>query len=121
IKGYLTEEIVTLLDITIEPSKEEKEPNNQGEDDNQQTEKPKQNDGKKFVALTFDDGPSSEVTPRVLNTLKEYNAKATFFMIGTQTEYYPHLIQEVAAAGHEVANHSQTHPDLTKLSEQELL
>lgn len=69
----------------------------------------------KYVALTFDDGPSAEVTPRVLSILKEYNAKATFFMIGTQVDYYPHVAKQVADAGHEIANHTEQHQDLSKL------
>ncbi|SHE33811.1 polysaccharide deacetylase family sporulation protein PdaB [Atopostipes suicloacalis DSM 15692] len=67
----------------------------------------------KYVALTFDDGPHSSVTPRILNILSEHNAKATFFMLGNQVEYYPKLVQRVAQEGHEIGNHSQTHIDLT--------
>ena len=69
----------------------------------------------KYIALTFDDGPHKTVTDRVLNTLKEYDAKATFFMLGNQVDYYPSLVQRVAEEGHEIGNHSNTHPDLTKV------
>lgn len=69
----------------------------------------------KYVALTFDDGPSAEVTPRILKTLKEHNAKATFFMLGNQVDFYPELARKVAEEGHEIGNHSKSHPNLSKL------
>ncbi|MBS4200578.1 polysaccharide deacetylase family protein [Bacillus sp. FJAT-49732] len=71
---------------------------------------------RKYIALTFDDGPSPKVTPRVLEVLKQYDAKATFFMLGNQVESYPTVAEQVAKAGHEIASHSNSHPDLTKLS-----
>lgn len=67
----------------------------------------------KYVALTFDDGPHPKVTPKVLKTLKEYDVKATFFMLGVQVEYYPDMAKKVAEAGHEIGNHSFGHPNLT--------
>lgn len=69
----------------------------------------------KYVALTFDDGPSGQVTPRVLEILKQYDAKATFFMLGSQVDYYPEVAKQVADAGHEIGNHTEAHRDLTKL------
>ncbi|GIN21491.1 polysaccharide deacetylase family protein [Siminovitchia fordii] len=69
----------------------------------------------KYVALTFDDGPSPDVTPRILKALKEHNAKATFFMLGNQVDYYPELARKVAEEGHEIGNHSKSHPNLSKL------
>lgn len=69
----------------------------------------------KYIALTFDDGPSAEVTPRVLDILKQYNAKATFFMLGSQVDYHPKIAKLVAEAGHEIGNHTEQHQDLTKL------
>lgn len=74
----------------------------------------------KYIALTFDDGPSPKVTPRILDTLAKYNAKATFFMLGSQAEYYPNLVKKVAKEGHELANHSKGHPDLTKLNAKQI-
>lgn len=76
--------------------------------------KPLDPDGK-YVALTFDDGPHKTNTERVLNSLKEFDVKATFFMLGNQVDYYPSLVQRVAEEGHEIGNHSNTHPDLTKV------
>lgn len=69
----------------------------------------------KYVALTFDDGPSVDVTPRILDTLKQYDAKATFFMIGRQLDDHPEIAKSVADAGHEIGNHTERHQDLTKL------
>lgn len=76
--------------------------------------KPLDPDGK-YVALTFDDGPHKTNTERVLNSLKEFDVKATFFMLGNQVDYYPSLVQRVAKEGHEIGNHSNTHPDLSKV------
>ncbi|WP_422659261.1 polysaccharide deacetylase family protein [Paenibacillus sp. EC2-1] len=70
----------------------------------------------KYVALTFDDGPHPKVTPRVLKTLEKYNAKATFFMLGVQVEYYPKIAKKVSEAGHEIASHSESHPNLANMS-----
>lgn len=72
--------------------------------------------GGKYIALTFDDGPHIDVTPRVLKTLEEYQAKATFYMLGNQVNYYPSLVEEVLEAGHEIGNHSKSHKDLTHLA-----
>ena len=79
---------------------------------------PKQNTdpNQKRIALTFDDGPHPEVTKQILALLNKYNAKATFFMLGSRVQYYPGLAREVRDAGHEIGNHTWTHPVLTKLS-----
>lgn len=63
-----------------------------------------------LAALTFDDGPHPEYTPRLLNILDGHGARATFFMIGRQAQMYPELIRRVAKAGHAIANHTQDHP-----------
>ena len=68
------------------------------------------------IAVTFDDGPTPGVTDVVLAELDRSRLRATFFMIGKKVRLYPSLAQEVVAAGHEVANHTYTHPMLTKLS-----
>ena len=79
---------------------------------------PKQheNSTKKRIALTFDDGPHPEVTKQILALLNKYDAKATFFMLGSRVQYYPGLVREVRDAGHEIGNHTWTHPVLTKMS-----
>ena len=61
------------------------------------------------IWLTFDDGPSPEVTPFILKTLKEEKIKATFFLIGQQIEKYPDLFDKIITNGHVVANHSYSH------------
>lgn len=70
----------------------------------------------KYIALTFDDGPEIESTTRILETLKAYDAKATFFMLGKNAQKYPELAKQVADQGHEVANHSITHADLNAVN-----
>ncbi len=70
--------------------------------------------GSKQVALTFDDGPDPKVTIQILETLNKYDAKATFFMLGSRVEYYPEIAKKVQEAGHELGNHTWNHPDLTK-------
>jgi len=62
------------------------------------------------VWITIDDGPSPEHTLKILNLLEQFNARATFFVIGTRAEEYPHLITEILSRGHEIANHTFTHP-----------
>ncbi|WP_255428629.1 polysaccharide deacetylase family protein [Sporosarcina sp. resist] len=71
-------------------------------------------DGIKQIALTFDDGPDPKVTIQILETLNKYDAKATFFMLGSRVEYYPEIAKKVQEAGHELGNHTWNHPDLTK-------
>jgi peptidoglycan-N-acetylglucosamine deacetylase len=70
----------------------------------------------KVLYLTFDDGPSREWTPKVLEILNRYDAKATFFQLGRAQRAYPALVRRISAAGHTIANHSTTHRDLTMLS-----
>ncbi len=61
------------------------------------------------VYLTFDDGPIPEVTPWVLDELKKYNAKATFFCIGGNVEKHPEIFRRILAEGHSVGNHTFNH------------
>src|SRR5260370_34890522 len=61
------------------------------------------------VALTFDDGPSED-TERILEVLRAYDLKATFFMLGRQVELFPETARRVVADGHEIGNHSYSHP-----------
>lgn len=65
---------------------------------------------KNLIALTFDDGPNPTYTPQILSILEQYQASATFFMIGDRMEQYPQVVQQVVEAGHELGNHSMTHP-----------
>ena len=61
------------------------------------------------IWLTFDDGPTPKVTPFILNTLKEENVKATFFLVGEQIERQPDLYSQIISDGHVIANHSYSH------------
>jgi peptidoglycan-N-acetylglucosamine deacetylase len=70
-----------------------------------------------YIAMTFDDGPSAENTPRLLEMLKQRNIKATFFLIGQNAAANPDLVRRILADGNEVGNHSWTHPQLSKLSD----
>jgi len=67
------------------------------------------------IALTFDDGPDLDETPRVLDLLATHGAHATFFMVGRRAEAHPELVARVAAAGHAVANHSWDHASFIHL------
>lgn len=64
---------------------------------------------KKELYLTFDDGPTPEITNWVLEILKQYNAKATFFCIGANIEKYPDIFQDIIDDGHAIGNHTQQH------------
>ena len=68
------------------------------------------NPEKRELWLTIDDGPDPVDTPQILNLLDGHNAKATFFMIGSQAEKHPALIREVISRGHTVGNHTYSHP-----------
>ncbi len=70
-----------------------------------------------YVAMTFDDGPHASNTPRLLDMLKQRNIKATFFVVGQCAAEYPAIMKRIVAEGHEVANHSWSHPLLSKMGE----
>jgi peptidoglycan/xylan/chitin deacetylase (PgdA/CDA1 family) len=72
-------------------------------------------DGRMAIALTIDDGPSPIYTPQVLRLLGKYQVTATFSMIGLEVDANPAVAREVAAAGHVIANHTWSHPDLAYL------
>jgi len=64
---------------------------------------------RKEIFLTFDDGPTPEITPFVLKQLKQYNAKATFFCIGKNIENHPEIFHQILSEKHSVGNHTQNH------------
>lgn len=63
----------------------------------------------KIIYLTFDDGPTPDITNWTLKTLKEYNAKATFFCIGNNIEKHPDIFQNIIIEGHTIGNHTNNH------------
>ncbi len=65
----------------------------------------------KVVALTFDDGPHPIYTPKVLEILRRYKVKATFFLIGERVERFPQIARMIVSEGHEVGNHTYSHPN----------
>jgi peptidoglycan-N-acetylglucosamine deacetylase len=69
----------------------------------------------KLIALTFDDGPYPVTTPLLLQTLADLHVPATFFLIGRDAQQFPALAQAIAGGGHEIADHTLTHPNLDEL------
>lgn len=74
----------------------------------------------KVVALTFDDGPSADWTPKILDALKTEQVKATFFMLGEHVERFPDVAKRVADEGHEIGNHTYDHHVLIYYKTEEL-
>ena len=68
------------------------------------------------VAITFDDGPDPQWTPKILDVLKREHAPATFFIIGIQADKFPGITQRIYNEGHEIGNHTFTHPDISNVS-----
>ncbi len=66
-------------------------------------------DEQERVFLTFDDGPTPEITPWVLSQLEQYNAKATFFCLGKNAELYPDILRMIRDGGHKLGNHTYSH------------
>ena len=71
------------------------------------------------IAITFDDGPSSQCTGRLLDGLKERNVKATFFLIGENAKENPELVKRLDEEGHLIGNHTYHHVEITKVSDEE--
>ena len=74
----------------------------------------------KKVAITFDSAWGADKTQGILDILKEYNANATFFLVGFWAEKYPDMVKAIDEAGLEIGTHSNTHPDFTKLNETQM-
>ncbi|NNE92188.1 MAG: polysaccharide deacetylase family protein [Verrucomicrobiales bacterium] len=71
---------------------------------------------RKVIAITFDDGPHKDNTPRLLDILKERNIKATFYVVGDMVKYNPHILRRTVEEGHEIGNHTVTHGTLSRMS-----
>ncbi len=74
----------------------------------------------KKIALTFDDGPHYKYTERILDILESHGVKATFFVIGVNAERYPEKVKRIVSDGHEIGNHTYSHPHLKNISGEEL-
>ena len=72
------------------------------------------------IALTFDDGPHPKYTPEILDILKKYDVKATFFLIGENVALYPELVKRILSEGHEIGNHTFTHRKIGEYTEYQL-
>ena len=68
------------------------------------------------IALTFDDGPHPRYTPQILDVLDQYGIKATFFVVGVNAKYYPDALSDVIKRGHEIGNHTYSHPHVSCLN-----
>ncbi|WDL95357.1 polysaccharide deacetylase family protein [Alicyclobacillus sp. ALC3] len=75
----------------------------------------------RVLALTFDDGPDAEFTPRVLNILRRYGTCATFFCLGAEVAANPLVAMRIVAEGHQIANHTWSHPHAADVTVSELL
>ncbi len=71
-----------------------------------------------YIAMTFDDGPSAALTPKLLDLLATHHIKATFFVIGENVAEHPEIVARAAREGHEIASHSWSHPNFTKMSQE---
>ena len=101
----------TLEELALRPTFEVKELEEQGL---VFSENP---DAGKYLALTFDDGPHKDQTARILAVLQKYGVKATFFPIGENVKAHPELVKMAALQGHEIGNHTYSHPKLSSLAD----
>ena len=71
-----------------------------------------------YIAMTFDDGPSEKLTPKLLDLLAAHHMKVTFFVVGQCVAENPEIVKRAVREGHEIANHSWSHPNLGKMSDE---
>ena len=71
-----------------------------------------------YIAMTFDDGPSAVLTPKLLDILAAHHIKATFFVLGEMVAEHPEILARAVREGHEIASHSWSHPNLGKMSQE---
>src|ERR1043165_6303631 len=71
-----------------------------------------------YIAMTFDDGPSATLTPKLLDLLAAQHIKVTFFVIGENVADHPEIVARAAREGHEIGNHSWSHPNFAKMSQE---
>jgi len=75
----------------------------------------------KKIAISFDAAWGAEYTSKIMDILEEKNIKTTFFLVGFWVEKYPDKVKEIAQRGHEIANHSTTHPQMSKLGKEQII
>jgi peptidoglycan/xylan/chitin deacetylase (PgdA/CDA1 family) len=75
---------------------------------------------RRWIALTFDDGPHPQYTPRIVEILRQHKVHATFFVVGKMAKQYPQLVQLLQQSGNEIGNHTYDHVNLTRLSDEEI-
>ncbi|WP_079477823.1 polysaccharide deacetylase family protein [Halobacillus salinus] len=123
-KQELKDEYAELTEQTQEPSNQtnmEKPESLESFSSNASAKRTmEEKDGKKRVALTFENGPHPKVTPDLLNVLEKHQVEATFFMLGKRVQYYPEVAQAVSQAGHEIGNHTWDHPRMSRLTSDEI-
>src|SRR5215472_11615428 len=71
-----------------------------------------------YIAMTFDDGPSAALTPKLLDILAAHHIKATFFVLGEMVAEHPEILARAVQEGHEIASHSWSHPNIAKMSQE---
>ncbi|MDR0269361.1 polysaccharide deacetylase family protein [Paenibacillus sp.] len=121
-KNLLTDEWKGKLQIKNDKKETPKNSNDKNIAKGEKIDKNKHSStGVKRVALTFDDGPHPKDTLKILELLKKYDAKATFFMLGGRVDFYPDVVKKIADQGHELGNHTWDHKDLKTLSTAEAI
>ncbi|PZM86681.1 hypothetical protein DLH72_00330 [Candidatus Gracilibacteria bacterium] len=115
LKEYLNPELFPEIKKELEEKARKEAEKNKKSKTLSESDKKNLNNGKKYVALTFDDGPSNKTTPKLLDILKKYDVKATFFVLGKLVAAYPNIVKREFEEGHEIANHSWDHPNLVNL------
>jgi len=73
------------------------------------------------IAITFDDGPNHQYTPHILDLFRQYDARASFFVIGSRAQFHPDLIRRMYREGHDIGNHTWSHPMLDRISPDQIL
>lgn len=118
LKEYLNPELFPEIKKELEEKARKEAEKNKKDKVLSEADKKNLNNGKKYVALTFDDGPSNRTTPKLLDVLKKYDVKATFFVLWKMAAAYPDIVKREFEEWHEIASHSWDHPDLTKLKDE---
>ena len=107
--------------ISVDPEPDPTESNPPEPDETETADPPEKSDsGGKVIYLTFDDGPTTKYTRKVLDLLDEYDAKATFFQLGELATDHPELTRAIVARGHALGSHTWNHKDLRKLGRKKL-